>query len=297
MKANTRKFASMTVIRPVKQRLLPRNPPKVESKLALSRPEESFFEQVQESVQITAGVDLNWTMGRPNDAQLALMNRYKPKGLADYQAEELVTIPWLASHTLMQHGGGVWSPEALMEMAYGSPGCPVLLDHDWDSTGSSVGFIYEAHIIAADSKIIGSSPELEEIMWASAGQYVTNNLDVIKRNGGAYLMVLETAHEASSPFVDAVRFNRVRSCSTGCLLASEESYVCPICTDEQGGYVPFSSDDCEHLINSPFLSWFVDVDDEEVQKRISPYVIKHSVSNFIEVSAVSVPGLPGARRL
>ena len=287
----------MTVLRPIKKRLSPPTSSKVESKLALSRPEESFFEQVQESVQITTGVDLNWTMGRPNEAQLALMNRYKPKGLADYQAEELVTIPWLASHTLMQHGGGVWSPEALMEMAYGSPGCPVLLDHDWDDTSASVGFIFNAHVLALDTKSIESSPELEEIMWASAGQYVTNNLDVIKRNGGAYLMILETAHEANSSFVSDVRFNRVRSCSTGCLLASEESYVCPICTDQQGEYIPFSDESCEHLINSPYLAWFVDVDDPEIQERISPYVIKHGISDMIEVSAVSVPGLPGARRL
>lgn len=288
----------MTVLRPVKKRLPPQTSSKVESKLALSRPEESFFEQVQESVQITTGLDLNWTMGRPNESQLALMNRYKPKGLADYQSEELVTIPWLASHTLMQHGGGVWSPEALMEMAFGSPGCPVLLDHDWDSTSASVGFIYEAHVVAVDPKSIESSPELEEIMWASAGQYVTNNLDVIKRNNGAYLMILETAHEANSPFVESVRFNRVRSCSTGCLLASEDSYVCPICTDEQGGeYVPFSSDECEHLMNSPFLSWFVDVEDPEIAALIAPYSIKTNIAQMIEVSAVSVPGLPGARRL
>jgi len=267
---------------------------RVQSQLDLLRPEESFFAQAQASVAINSATSLNWTMGAPTPQQLSLMNGFKPKGMADYQSEEMITIPWLASHSLMQHGGGCWTPEALLEMTFMAPGRPVLLDHNWDNTTASQGFIYEAHLMKVDSAAIELTPELESIVWASAGGYVSNNLDIIRRNGGAYLMILETAHTVDSSFVEDVRFGRVRSCSTGCLLSGEDNYICPICSDSAKDYISFDHEDCPHLMNSPFLSWFVDVENPEVQKLIAPYHMKNGVSDYVEVSAVSVPGLPGA---
>ena len=269
----------------------------VESKLNLSRPEESFFRQVEQSIARTTGRELNWRMGTPSEGQLALINRYKPRGMDNYQSNELVTIPWLASHSLMQHGGGCWSPEAVMEMAFMAPGNPVLVDHNWDEVGASHGYIYEAHIVEVESAVLtAGGSDFDPIVWASAGSYVENNLDILRRNGSGMIMILETAHQAGSAFVEAVKFNRIRACSTGCMMSSD-GYVCPTCTDSQGEYVGFSDDRCPHIMPSPFLSWFVDVDNPEIQKLIAPYYIKHGIQDFIELSAVVAPGLPGARRL
>lgn len=259
---------------------------------------ESSADRIMQTVTVRRSIpDLK--MGTPDDRQLAAINQFRRKGMPEFRSDEVVTIPWLASHSLLQYGQGAWTKEALAQMCYLAPGSPFELNHQWEDVSEIVGWIWDAQLVSIlPNQAQGMQAQLDEIMDASAGTHHESNQDLIRRNGSVYLLFMQSCHKANSPFVDAVKYGSIRACSTGCILTGDGlNYICPTCTDSRGEYVSFDDEDCPHLMPSPFLSWFVDTDNEEVRKLIAPYFLKHSVSTFIELSAVVAPGLPGARVL
>ena len=164
-----------------------------------------------------------------------------------------------------------------------------MVDHEWEEVENVVGFIY-------DARVITSSIVPDEIMYAAGGAYRDKNQDILDRYSGEYAyLVMQSVHKASSSFVEAVRYGQIVDCSTGCLLTGVDNYTCPICSDDYGEDVSFEDDRCPHLMPSPYLGWFVDLEDANVRKLVAPYAIKTGVAEFVELSAVVDGALPGAK--
>lgn len=253
-----------------------------EIKDALEKVQDAISSALQatdalEPAPVTPSADLR--MGRPTEEQLVKMNRFRPAGTDEYTADDVVTVPIVASHNLIQLSGLIaWHPRALTAMANLLVDRPHVINHDWDDVGTSVGFFYDSEILKSDT----ASPQ----DLALNGEFETNQMIVNKY--GHQQLILHACIQKNTPAVDGYRFRRLGDVSTGNLVYP--SYICPI--DD----LDFADENCPYLPPTDWMLYMAEegeLSDEEMQ-LIAPYMMRDGVFYGVETSAVVVGNLPGA---
>ena len=215
-------------------------------------------------------------MGAPNDEQLALINQNKPLGRKDYAADELVSVPIVASNNLVNWSNGRWNRDALVQMAETYPGQPFAVDHPMYTVKDTVGFIY-------DSQLIESNAAPAAILEA-AGEF-DNNVAVVQSEGFIQ-MVCYAAISKDHPILDSINMGRVNNASTGCI--TDGTSICPLDGTEFGSMSRYR---CAEGHYHPHVAWWYDIEEPEL---IAPYAIKTGVISSIELSLVLMGNLPAA---
>jgi hypothetical protein len=217
-------------------------------------------------------------MGNPTDEQLRLINQFRPMGREAYTADELVSVPLMASNNLLTWGSSRWSVEALEAMANTYPGKPMILDHSDYTVKETVGFVYDAQMIESNAV------PLDVMNGAGEGQ---NNQAVLQAEGYHQILVY-AAIAANHPIVDALRFGRVSNVSTGCI--TDGTYTCPLDGTQFGTKSGMRCAEGHYLPN-PWLTYYLDPEEREM---IAPYYIKDGVISSYELSFVVAGNLPAA---
>ena len=224
--------------------------------------------------------------GQPNDRQLQIINSKLPQSV---NPEDVGVATFAASHNLISLSKGVWDIGSLQAMARSFPegkGRPFEINHDWENVNSVVGFIFDARLMKSDR-----APR--SVSHAQSGKFAKENKKIVDRDGFIWLEI-DVAYDAQSDFARRVKMGTVGDVSTGGL-KDPNGIACPICTEEQGQMIQcFTDDRCEHIPPLPMLEWFLDFEDEEIQKRMMPYYIRNGFHTAIEVSSVIKGDLPGA---
>ncbi len=216
-------------------------------------------------------------MGTPEPWQLDQINRFRPKGMPPYKAEDLVSVPMLASHNLMSFSNGVWDDLSLESMAALFPGKPMNLNHEWDDVQKNVGFVYSAYAVqTADAPI--------HIL--NAAEYFEVNRSIVANKGFQFLLTY-AAFPSDSPAVKAIEFRQAKDVSTGGI--TDGTMICPLCNGE------FFTDECDgHLPPHPMLLFFLG-DDDDIEW--APYYIRSGFHTAVELSLCVSGNLPGAEVL
>jgi hypothetical protein len=214
-------------------------------------------------------------MGVPSTEQLARINEFRPVGADELTADQLVLIPFIASHNLLSYSNGVWDAESLAAMVSDFPGEPLEVDHEWEEVGAIQAFICEAQIVRsvdAPYSILGAVPNSEI------------NQAIVRRDG-FIAVVLVAAISAEAAIVDAIKYRRVHDVSTGGITSGQ--YWCPDCN------LDFNDELCPHLI--PFnVSGYVWEQCKKQGYNFARYYIRKGFSTAIELSCVVKGNLPGA---
>lgn len=214
-------------------------------------------------------------MGHPTDEQLALINKYRPKGTPPIEAEEVISVPFIASDNLVSRSLGAWDIDSLHSMAKLFPGRALTINHEWDNVERTVGFIYDAAII--------QSPDAPVSLLTAAGNFDLNR-QIVGKNGFVQL-VLYTAVEASSPVISGLRFRRLGDVSTGGFTNGD--LICPLCETS------FDHKHCPHYIPD-FWTMMMAEYGEIDGNLIAPYFIRTGFTDAVELSLVLCGNLPGA---
>ena len=215
-------------------------------------------------------------MGEPTSEQLELINQNKPIGRPDYTADELISVPIIASNNLVNWSNGRWDKAALIRMAETYPGQPFAVDHPMYTVKDTVGFIYNAELIdsnAAPVSILEAAGELD------------NNIGVVQSEGFVQ-MVCYAAIAKGHPILDSIDMGRVNNASTGCI--TDGTSICPLDGTEFGSMSRFR---CAEGHYHPFYAWWYDVEDSDL---VAPYAIKTGVISSVELSLVFQGNLPAA---
>lgn len=212
-------------------------------------------------------------IGFPDAAQLDKINSLLPYGASPYEADSVVSVPFLASHNLMSFSRAVWDIETgLAPMAAQYPGRPLQVDHDWYSVDSNQGFIYDSMIVR--------SPVAPSAI-ANAGEWAEVNRRIMSRDGFAGL-VLWAAVPLDRPILGKILDGSIDSVSTGSMVGdlwcpdcNKSSWVCP-CVIPWG----FSAATIRRL--------------RERDYSVPDYYVRRDTFGVIELSLVVSGNLPGA---
>ena len=214
-------------------------------------------------------------MGKPLPEQLRLMNQYRPMGMTPYTADDMVSVPLMASNNLLTWGLSRWAIAAIQKMADTYPGKPMLLDHSDYSVKESVGFVYDAQVIYSNA--------VPQDVLDGAGESEYNS--IVARSEGFYQLVAYAAIAANHPIIDALNYGRVGNVSTGCI--TDGTYRCPLDNTVFNMRTMRCSEGHYHPIAAMY--GMTDPDDE-----IAPYYIKDGVISSYELSFVVAGNLPAA---
>mgnify|MGYP001800098041 FL=1 len=215
-------------------------------------------------------------MGPPNEEQLELINQNRPLTRVTYTAEELVSVPIIASNNLLHWNNQRWNRDALIKMAETYPGQPFAVDHPMYTVKDTVGFIYDAQLIESNAAPV-------DILEA-AGE-LANNTAVVQAEGFIQ-MVCYAAIAVGHPILDSIDMGRVNNASTGCI--TDGTHICPLDGTEFGSQSRYR---CAEGHYHPAIAWWFDVEDED---KIAPYAIKTGVISSVELSLVFMGNLPAA---
>lgn len=203
-------------------------------------------------------------MREPDPSELALINTFRPKGIEPYVASELIRFAMVASNNLLHSNLTVFSDQTLEIINRGLPGCDLMLDHQWEDSQKTCGFIYDSLIYV--SKYYNPA-QLSKILQKSR----LPETDRKFINNGGYKQILAFAvTEKSHPVVSDIIYRRRSDVSIGGHFYGD--FICPLCKTSLG------SDNCEHL--PPMFSPFVE------ERFIAPYVIYSGDFSIAESSLV-----------
>lgn len=214
-------------------------------------------------------------MGYPTPEQLALINKYRPKGTPPIEADEVISIPFIASDNLVSRSLGAWDIDSLYSMAKLFPGRPLTLDHRWEQVEKTVGFVYDAAVI--------KTPDAPPATLNKVDNFSLNR-QIVARNGFAQL-VLYTCVEATSPVVSGLRFRRLGDVSTGGF--TNATPICPLCETS------FDSSNCPHYIPDFWTMLMADYGEID-EELVAPFFIRTGFIDAVELSLVLCGNLPGA---
>lgn len=217
----------------------------------------------------------NLVLGHPTPNQLSLINKYRPKGTPPIEADEVISIPFIASDNLVSRSLGAWDIDSLHCMQRLFPSRPLTINHEWEQVEKVVGFIYDAVVIMR--------PDAPPALLNKVGNFDLNR-QIVARNGFAQL-VLYTCVEATSPVVSGLRFRRLGDVSTGGF--TNKSPGCPLCETS------FDDPDCPHYIPD-FWTMMMAEYGEIKEELIAPYFIRQGFVDAVELSLVLCGNLPGA---
>ncbi|MEM9116875.1 MAG: hypothetical protein AAGD09_03220 [Cyanobacteria bacterium P01_F01_bin.56] len=214
-------------------------------------------------------------MGKPTPEQLRLMNQYRPMRIPEYTADELISVPLMASNNLLTWGQSRWAIAAVQKMADTYPGKPMLLNHNDYDVKESVGFVYDAQVIYSNA--------VPQDVLDGAGETEYN--EAVVRAEGFYQLVAYAAISVNHPILDALRYARVGNVSTGCI--TDGTYRCPL----DGTEFDMSRMRCAEGHYHPYARWWFNLDEGDV---VAPYYIKDGVISSYELSFVVAGNLPAA---
>jgi len=80
----------------------------------------------------------------PTAEELTAINAYCPMGSDPWEASELLRFPMMASNNLIHGSLMAWDETALTTMVASYPGCPLMIDHEWDRCEKTFGMVYDA---------------------------------------------------------------------------------------------------------------------------------------------------------
>lgn len=201
--------------------------------------------------------------------QLVLINRYTPASMPPVEAEEVVSVTFIATDNLLTRSLGKWSEEDLDAIARLLPGLPFTLDHDWSDVAKSQGIVYDARVIRSTTAPAGAMDR--------AGNS-SQNQEIVKREG--YITVeADVAFPVTSPVLSGLKFGLIGNVSLGGFVYSD--VLCPICKTS------FDDKHCPHYV--PDRGWGAESDE-----NVAPYFIRQGVYDLGELSIVLIPNIPAA---
>lgn len=229
-----------------------------------------------DTIELTTTTPNGLEMGAPSQAQIDLINEFRPRGMPKRSAQDYIVVPFLASHNLLNHSRGVWSRDALEVMAATFPGMPLLLNHDWGEVKNSVGFIFESALFQ-----LQDAPEA----IAQAADHWEVNRSILQRDGFTAL-VLNAAIAKDQPIISDIETRRAHQCSTGVL--TDGSLVCPHCKTDFDDYR-----NCEHYV--PFGMSGRQIRRYQAEgEPLADYYIRGGALEAFELSLVVSGNYPGA---
>lgn len=250
--------------------------------------EKVVRQQLQESMQLVTpqqAANLNFKMGKPSPEQLAKINSY-----LDYEstADEWFVCCFRASDNFVNRSHRKWHMNVLRQMEKDFLGEVLMLDHDWYSSESAIGFLFDSRMLTtsdADEDII-NSPGRE--------QY---NRQILQEEGYCSVYLMGAIHSEMISIIEGIKTRRLNDVSTGGLLSGIR-FICPNCSREYGRDVSFNERDgksyvCPHLMPSQWSKlFFEDEDDEDYQ--LADYVVLDGTHDSVELSIVQSGNLPAA---
>lgn len=229
-----------------------------------------YFPSFQDAIATVPG------MGVPEPWQLDQINQYRPKGRPPLKAQDVISVPMLASHNLMSYTNAVWSTESLEAMAALYPGRQVNLNHTWEDVQKNIGLIFSAYLI--------QTPDAPTNILNAANFFDVNRQ--IVANDGFQFLLGYGAFPKDSPAISAIDYRLARDVSTGAV--TDGTWICPVCDAE------FFTQGCSHWPPHPeLLQWMGD--DDEIE--FAPYYIRSGLHTAIEITSCVAGNLPGAEIL
>lgn len=230
-------------------------------------------------MDIRQQLDRKLRFDHPTEEQLAMVNRYKPYGQPDYDKQEILSVPILASSNLLRWDMTVWTEKALHSMSATFPGQALMINHDWDDVRSSLGFVYDSEIVKIPNQ---STPAKEFLLDLSINSDVDSELF---DKTGFSAVIAYAAIAADSPTAGAIRYRQLADVSTGGMFLGRK-YICPLCGGDFGGedahYPPGGY--------SQFLVQAGEIDADEV----APFAWVDGWHQSQEVSFVTMGNVPQA---
>lgn len=201
----------------------------------------------------------------PNSKEIKLINQFKPYGLDPWEPSELMRFCLIASNNLIHGSGQAWDENALNTMVASYPGCPLMIDHEWEDQTKTFGMIYDALIYSLPrvskegmAKILEKSPNPRE------------DSRIIQKNGYHQVLVFGFV-EATHPIISEISYGRKTNISMGGIFYGES--ICPICD------VPYSDPKCPHY--PPYMAGLVD------EEYLTTYYRRSGKMDSIECSFVA----------
>lgn len=239
--------------------------------LLLSSPENSESSQISKS------------FSEPTDIQLQRINE-----LIGWESEssDWIIVNFRASDNLVNRSYRRWSLNVLELMRIKCIENPLLIDHEWDDSDCSAGFIIDSQIVRTTEAPLNQKLGYEEI-----------NQKIIDKEGYVSL-ILTAVIKADLGVVEALKHRSINSCSTGGEIDSVRM-ICPHCTEEHGREVTFTETDklgnfvCPHLIPSTWTTYYAAEEDSEYQ--IADYIILDGNYENLELSICNIGNLPNAK--
>jgi hypothetical protein len=258
----------------------------INDQIAQFRLSHEDSEQEDGEVEVSESGEGDRYLSKPSTEQLKIMNLSRPKGSREYTADDISVFTVVASHNLMSRSRGAWDIDSLKVMAdqYGSLRRPFQVNHEWFDVGANQAFCFEARLMKA-------STAPDEIL--NAVDFSEVNKSIVKEDGFIWVEV-DVAIARNHMIEQAIFYQSIKDCSTGGL--RKPLTGCPICTRSRGEFVDgFDDEECPHIMPVPYIEWYVDLDNPEVRKLLAPYYIRAGLHSIVELSAVVMGDLPGAK--
>lgn len=230
--------------------------------------------------QAVARTSYDFHMGEPSDSQLEKIKQMT--GIQDWQKSEWFVFTAHASDNLISRSQRKWTVNVLKQMESNLRGKVGLLDHEWEESNKSVGFLLDTVLVHqndAPATIVGT-------------QYAEFNRQIIA-NEGFYCLYVTFAVDAigMESVVRAVKTRRLNGVSTGGLVDGV-NLLCPNCSATNRVETSFFDEDCPHLIPNGGGRWMMEDDELEY----ADYCVMDAQSfDGIELSLVNSPNLSACK--
>lgn len=232
----------------------------------------------------------------PTDAQLEKINLYIPANATPLTAEDVITVPIMASNNLLQWTNECWHPNSLEAMAQTMPGRVFMINHGdnkggmwgttWDSVKTHRGRIYDARHMVYDT-----APD-ELINVAGNGE---TNRQIIAMFG-YHTLEIDVFIDRDCEIAEQIGYGTHLDVSTGTV--GMVKYLCPICSNfDSGNEIEFADDDCPHYPPTNRLMRMIQAGElsPEQEIMVAPFIVQDGVSYSVETSSVCTGNLPSAR--
>lgn len=178
----------------------------------------------------------------PSPEEMGLINQFAPLGSEPWESSELIRFCLLASNNLIHASLMAWDETAIDSMVASYPGCPLMLDHEWENGLKTFGMVYDALIYSLPRV---SESGLKRILEKSPNPEMDR--EIINKNGYHQVLIFGFC-EKSHPITSDILYGRRANVSVGGFFYGEP--VCPTCE------TPYSNEKCPHY--PPYMAGWVD---------------------------------------
>lgn len=236
-------------------------------------------------------------MGSPSEPQLAQIKSFLHSSDTT-TAEDWFVFSAIASDNLVSRSYRKWTLNTLAQIAEGLRGKPFMMDHEWDDSDDTVGFIFDSSLVKLSTPIMAA---INQPMKTAMNQAI------VSLEGHQMVICSVAVPMTDTECVDGIKGRKCQSVSTGGLLQSIKM-ICPNCSATYGREVTFTERDkygkytCSHLVPSEYsygMSRDDDSDDYEDDDFPPPayadYLVLDGIFDGVELSAVVAGNLPYAQ--